>query len=129
MAAKRAKAPPRRTQEERREGTTRKLLDAAADALIELGYAGTSVQEICARAELSQGALFRHYPTREALMVAVGEDVGKKILGRDRRDFLAMRGCEEPHVVAMRLVRKHCSSRLNLAWYELAMAARTNDTL
>ena len=30
---------------------------------------------------------------------------------------------------AMRLVRETCRSRLNQAWYELAMAARTNDGL
>ena len=39
------------TQEERREATIRKLLDAATEALIEVGYAGASVQEVCARAE------------------------------------------------------------------------------
>ena len=32
----------RRTQEERREGTIRKLLDAATDTLVDVGYAGAS---------------------------------------------------------------------------------------
>jgi AcrR family transcriptional regulator len=128
-AAKTSKPKPRRTQEERREATIRKLLDAATDALIEVGYAGASVQNVCARTELSQGALFRHFPTREALMVAVGEDVGKKTLARYRRDFLALRDREEPLLLALRLVRTHCRSRLNLAWYELAVAGRTNAAL
>ncbi len=66
----------RRTQEERRETTIRKLLDAATEALIEDGYAAASVQNVCDRAGLSQGALFRHFATREELMVAVGHDVG-----------------------------------------------------
>jgi len=119
----------RRTQEERREGTIRKLLDAATDTLIDDGYASASVQVICERAGVSQGALFRHFATREALMVAVGDDVAKKTLVHYRREFEALRDREEPMVLALRLVRSHCRSRLNQAWYELVMAARTSPTL
>jgi AcrR family transcriptional regulator len=122
----------RRTQEERRESTIRKLLDAATEALIEIGYADASVQKICERAGVSQGALFRHFATREELMVAVGEDVGRRTLARYRREFERQRDDHrraEPLVLAMRLVRDRCRSRLNQAWYELAMAARTSPTL
>lgn len=119
----------RRTQQERREGTIRKLLDAAADTLIDVGYAEASVQRICARAEMSQGALFRHFPSREALMVAVGEDIGAQLLERYRKKFEALPRGEDDVVNAMRLVRDTCRSRLNQAWYELAMAARTNENL
>jgi AcrR family transcriptional regulator len=129
MAVSVGKKPARRTQAERREGTIRKLLDAATDALIETGYAASSVQAICDRAEVSQGALFRHFPTREALMVAVGEDVGKKTLDRYRREFVAMRGKEPPLPTALRLVRARTRSRTNHAWYELALAARTSPRL
>jgi AcrR family transcriptional regulator len=117
----------RRTQQERREGTIRKLLDAATDTLIDVGYAEASVQRICARAEVSQGALFRHFATREALMVAVGEDVGAQLLARYKKKFEALGGNDV--VQAMRLVRDTCRSRLNQAWYELSMAARTNENL
>jgi AcrR family transcriptional regulator len=122
----------RRTQEERREGTIRKLLDAGTETLIAAGYADASVQKICERAGLTQGALFRYFPTREALMVAVGEDVGRRELVAYRRDFQAKRaalGGGDPVMLAMRLVRDRCRSRLNLAWYELAMAARTSPAL
>jgi len=124
-----AKKGTRRTQEERREGTIRKLLDAATDTLIDDGYAAASVQVICKRAGVSQGALFRHFPTREALMVAVGDDVANKTLIHYRREFEALRDREEPLVLAMRLVRSHCRSRLNQAWYELVTAARTSAPL
>lgn len=128
MPAARAR-PRRRTQLERREGTIRKLLDATTRTLIERGYAGASVQAICERAEVSQGGLFRHFPTREALMVAVGEDVGHKLLDRYRREFEALRATEDPLELAVRLVRDACRSRLNQAWYELSMAARTSPAL
>ena len=128
-ARRRAKPRLRRTQEQRRTATIGKLLDAAAASLIDLGYAGATVQAICARAGVSQGALFRHFPTREALMVAAGEDVGRRILADYRRQLLALRGRQEPLTLAMELVREHCRSRLNQAWFELGVAARTNATL
>ncbi|HEX6839089.1 MAG TPA: helix-turn-helix domain-containing protein, partial [Polyangia bacterium] len=121
--------PKRRTQEERRETTIRKIVDAATDALIDVGYAAASVQEVCTRAGVSTGGLFRHFATREALMVAVGEDVGTKLLQRYRREFETLRGQRDPLELALRLVRTSCRSRLNQAWYELAMAARTNKRL
>ena len=122
-------AAPRRTQQERREGTIRKLLDAAAETLIHVGYAEASVQRICARAVLSQGALFRHFATREALMVAVGQDVGAQLLARFRKKFVARPDGENDALVGMRLVREACRSQLNHAWHELTTAARTNPTL
>lgn len=118
----------RRTQQERREGTIRRLLDAATETLIEVGYAEASVQRICARAELSQGALFRHFATRDALMVAVGEDVGARLLEQVRARFVATPKGDDV-AAAIGLVREACRSRLNQAWYELTMAARTNEGL
>jgi AcrR family transcriptional regulator len=129
----------RRTQEERRTTTIRKLLDAAADVLIDEGYAQASVQAVCARVGLSQGGLFRHFATRDALMVAVADDVGRRMLEEYRRRFEALRPPEDAAglasssasstALALRLVRERCRSRLNQAWYELSMAARTHPGL
>lgn len=121
--------PARRTQEERREATIRKLLDAATEALIEVGYAGASVQEICARAGVSHGGLFRHFATREALMVAVADDVGHQLMARYRESFEALRDAEEPLELALRLVQSACRTRINQAWFELLTAARSNARL
>lgn len=121
--------PARRTQQERREGTIRKLLDAATETLIDVGYAEASVQRICDRAEVSQGALFRHFATREDLMVAVGEDVGARILEHYKKKFASAAKREGDIEAALRLVRDACRSRLNQAWYELELAARTNENL
>ncbi len=115
----------RRTQKERREGTIRKILDAATETLIDSGYAEASVQRICDRAGVSQGALFRHFPSREALMVAVGEDVGARILEAYRKKVTKSTSI----VDAVELIRHACRSRINAAWYELQLAARTNEHL
>lgn len=120
---------PRRTQEERREATVRKLLDAGKEALIDLGYGGATIQAICARAGVSQGGLFRHFPTREALMVAVGEDVGREILDHYKKEFAKLSAQGDRLGLAIKLVRNACRSRRNQAWYELAVASRTSPAL
>lgn len=122
-------APRRRTQRERREGTIRKLLDAASETLIEVGYAEASVQRICDRAEVSQGALFRHFATRDELMAAVGADVGARLIDRVRKRFATLSRRERDLEAALRLVRDTCRSPLNAAWYELELAGRTNPGL
>lgn len=63
----------RRTQAERREQSMARLEEAALQALVDGGPAGATVQAICARAGLSQGALYQHYGSRaEVLTAAVG---------------------------------------------------------
>lgn len=120
---------PRRSQLERRETTRRALLDAAIDTLVLDGYAGATVQAVCARAGLSQGALFRYFPTREALMVAVGKDIGARNLAGYRAAFAARRPGPDRFAFALSLLRERCRSHENQAFYELSMAARTNAAL
>ncbi len=122
-------ARARRTQAERRAGTIRSLLDAATDALVEVGYARASIQEICRRAGVSHGGLFRHFPSREALMVAVAEDAGAQVMARFRSRFQAGSRRRKPLEHALGLLREACASRPNQAWYELVMAARTDTPL
>ncbi len=52
-----------RTQQQRREDTIARLLDASIETIVEMGYARASAAVIAKRAGLSVGALFRHYPT------------------------------------------------------------------
>ena len=67
-----------RTQAERRASTQAKILDATVTALVEVGYAGTSTPAICRRAGVSQGSLFRYWPTKGALLA----DAAAHLLGR-----------------------------------------------
>jgi AcrR family transcriptional regulator len=119
----------RRTQVERREATIRKVLDAAIEIIIESGYAGTSMQLVATRAGVSIGGLFRHFPTREALMVAVGRDVARQILARYTHAFGSLHGTAEPIVLALELLRDTCRSRINQVWLELVHASRTDAAL
>src|ERR1700723_3269285 len=51
-------------------GARSKLLDAAISTIREKGYAGTSVDELCARAGVTKGAFFHHFPTKDSIGVA-----------------------------------------------------------
>jgi TetR/AcrR family transcriptional repressor of nem operon len=50
-----------------------RLLDAAVKLVREQGFAGTSVDQLCAEAGATKGAFFHHFPSKEALGVAVAE--------------------------------------------------------
>ncbi len=117
----------RRTQTQRREATVAKLLDAAAEALIDVGYTGASVQEICTRAGVSQGALFRHFSSRMELMIRVSEHVGDGLIALYQADFQRLRSTRHDDLaLALQLLRSNVQSRLHQAWFELLLAARTD---
>ena len=60
----------RRTQAQRRETSRTKLLDAALACLAEAGHSRATLPEIVRRAGLSNGALWRHFRSKNELLVA-----------------------------------------------------------
>jgi TetR/AcrR family transcriptional regulator, transcriptional repressor for nem operon len=50
-----------------------RLLTAATDLIRRRGFAGTSVDDLCAAAGVTKGAFFHHFASKEALGVAVVE--------------------------------------------------------
>ena len=57
----------------RAEETRTHILDAAQECIAEHGYDATGVAEICQRAGLSKGAFYHHFPTKQALFMALLE--------------------------------------------------------
>ena len=79
MAARTAAQPrPRRTQAERSEDTRGRILDAAVRLLGERGYAGLRTADVAAAAGVSKGAQTHHFPSKDALVVAVVEHVFRR---------------------------------------------------
>jgi AcrR family transcriptional regulator len=64
----------RRTQEERREDTRRRLLAGAARVFAKRGFNAASVSEISAAAGCSTGALYVHFESKEKLFLALLEE-------------------------------------------------------
>jgi TetR/AcrR family transcriptional repressor of nem operon len=50
-------------------GARSKLLEAAFSIIRQKGYAATSVDELCARAGVTKGAFFHHFPSKDSLAV------------------------------------------------------------
>ncbi|WP_134768027.1 TetR/AcrR family transcriptional regulator [Nocardioides sp. 1609] len=75
-----ARPPARRTQEQRRTETRTRLLDAAVECLLELGYSSTTVAEVQERAGLARGTLLHHFPTKNELVVgAMGHLAARRV--------------------------------------------------
>ncbi|AVG18253.1 TetR/AcrR family transcriptional regulator [Chromobacterium vaccinii] len=119
----------RRTQQSRRESTIGKLVEAAIECLLESGYHGTSVQLICGRAGVSQGALFRHFATKNELM----QPVGRKVVDDIFESALTLAAqlpagmSEEERIIA--LMKALVMSPRHIVLLELLMAARTTPDL
>ncbi|MER6850119.1 ScbR family autoregulator-binding transcription factor [Streptomyces flaveolus] len=60
--------------QERARETRRSLLEAAACLFARQGYAGTSVNEICARSGRTSGSVYFHYANKEGIALAVVRD-------------------------------------------------------
>lgn len=117
----------RRTQEQRRTATKARLVDACVESLCELGYQRSTISEICARSGVSQGGLFRHFPTRLDLVVAAADSVRARQFEAFSQS-LALLGTGTL-ADCLVLVRQACRAPINGAWYELLIAARTDAGL
>lgn len=50
-----------------------RILDAARTAFARSGFHGASMQEICAEAGMSPGALYRYFPSKDSIVRAISE--------------------------------------------------------
>jgi AcrR family transcriptional regulator len=66
---------------DRGEATRRHILDAAARAFAEHGYRGISLNDIVRESELTKGAFYFHFPSKEALALAVFRDKQEEWVG------------------------------------------------
>jgi AcrR family transcriptional regulator len=64
----------RQTQQQRREHTRGALIQAAAEVFAREGYAAARVQEIARRANVTTGALYGHFQSKQALFLAVFDE-------------------------------------------------------
>lgn len=62
---------PRRTQDERKEETRKRLLTAAVKILTKRGYANFRVAEVSTVSGVSRGGMIHHYPSKDALIAGV----------------------------------------------------------
>ena len=120
-------AGDRPTQQQRRDSTISRLLDATVQSIAEVGYARSSLGEVCGRSGVSRGGLTRHFPTRLDLMVATAEHVAQRHL-----DVVRTQIDEHPAPSVLDVLhfhRERTRDVTNVVWFELMVAARTDDGL
>jgi AcrR family transcriptional regulator len=123
------RTPRRRTQAERRSTTSGLLLEAAIACLVDRGYAATTTLEVARRAGVSQGALFKHYRTKVALLVAAVERLYARLREDFRRDLAEAEQRRDRIRAALELLDAVFARAEVAASLELHMAARTDAEL
>lgn len=128
-AAALGRPPRRRTQAERRASTRARLLESALATLVEHGYAGFTTTSVCKRGDLSQGALFLHFPTKSALLAATIEYLFADLVTSYQTRFARLDGARDRLTSALELLWDVFRDPRLLAAYELYTAARTDEEL
>ena len=88
MATKRSKAAPRKTRADAQRNRER-ILEIAKDAFTRSG-ADTSLDDVAKEAGVGAGTLYRHFPTRDALLEAVYRTEVEKLAQAERKFSAAM---------------------------------------
>jgi AcrR family transcriptional regulator len=118
-----------RTQQQRREETVARLLDASIATIIEVGYARASAAAITKRTGVSVGALFRHFDTMGDFMAATAHEVGRRQLDSFAKQVAEMPSDTPGLEAALTILRDITSNSTNAVLYELMIAARTDAKL
>jgi AcrR family transcriptional regulator len=71
---------PTRTQSDRSAEMRQKLIAATIQSLVDKGYARTTAVEVCARANVTRGALFHHFESLPALIAVALSDTYDRLL-------------------------------------------------
>ncbi|MDO9235462.1 MAG: TetR/AcrR family transcriptional regulator [Aquabacterium sp.] len=127
--AETAQPTARRSQKERSDGTISKIVDATIASLLEVGYARTSVKEVCTRAGVSHGGVFRHFETMLDVFMAAADEVAQRQVTLAQAALQGSAHDPEPLVAALHHIRDACRSPINAVFYELIVAARTDAAL
>jgi AcrR family transcriptional regulator len=118
-----------RTQQQRREETIARLLDASIATIIEVGYARASAKAITQRAQVSDGALFRHFPTMGDLMAATAHEAGRRQLEVAAKRIADIPPDKPAIEGILATIRDLTGNTTNTVIYELMVAARTDEKL
>ncbi len=118
-----------RTQQQRREETVSRLLDASIDTIVEVGYARASAAVIARRAQVSDGALFRHFATMGDFMAATALEVMRRQLGLFTKQVAEIPADQPALEAVLVILRDVTGNSTNTVMYELLVAARTDEKL
>jgi len=120
---------PRRSQAQRRHVTRTALLDASIEVLVQRGSRGFTTTEVCRRANLSQGSLFKHFTTKDDLLAAVVGALFAQLRTEYELRFDAIAPNERSMSSALALLWEQMSDERLHAAFDLYTDARTDPIL
>ncbi|WAC89939.1 TetR/AcrR family transcriptional regulator [Mycobacterium sp. Aquia_213] len=118
-----------RTQQQRREETVGRLLEASIASIVEVGYARASAAVITKRAGVSVGALFRHFETMSDFMAATASEVLRRQVESFTKQVAQIPADRPALEAALTILRDITGGATNAVLYELMIAARTDEKL
>lgn len=118
-----------RTQQQRREETVARLLDASIDTIIDVGYARASAAVIAKRAQVSDGALFRHFPSMGDFMAGTASEVMRRQLELVAKRVAEIPADESALEAAVKIQWEVTTDATSTVMFELMVAARTDEKL
>lgn len=106
------------TQQQRREGTRRRILKAARRRFAADGYDATTLDAVIRDTGISKGALYHHFDSKHALLAAVFDEVSQETIAAARR-AIRRRGPPSAQLVEtclawLRAVEEHVPRRIML---------------
>jgi len=116
-------------QHARSQITRDKLVDAALNSVYRHGHKGTTTQQICEGTGLTQGALFRHFETKNEVLHSAFSRALERILEHCDASLHASRGQADAAHRLWQLAESTAAGRCHLVAIELAVAARTQPEL
>jgi len=112
--------------------TRDKILEAAVDCFIHLGYTNVTTAKVASAAGVSRGAMLHHFPSKTELIQAATEYLHGKLLedftSRVRKIPTNLRG-KKHRRAGLDAYWDHLSSDLFMAYHELCVAGRTDPEL
>ncbi|MEM6109189.1 TetR/AcrR family transcriptional regulator [Mycobacterium sp. 050272] len=118
-----------RTQQQRREETVGRLLEASIASIVEVGYARASAAVITKAAGVSVGALFRHFETMSDFMAATASEVLRRQVESFTKQVAQIPADRPALEAALTILRDITGGPTNAVLYELMIAARTDEKL
>jgi len=120
---------PREPRQDRSRATRQALLDATIECLADVGWSGTTVVEVAARAGVSRGAAQHYFATRDDLVRAAVESVTEQLTLELRRSAEALDRGPDRVLGGLEILAEVWTGTVGRAATHLWVAASTDPKL
>ena len=118
-------------QQTKSENTRTTILDAALECFYDLGYSGTSTEQVARKAGVSRGKMLHHFPSRFDLVRGAVAHLNRKRLAMFEREEMRIQKNAKHTRVAEGIDSywRQLNTKLFVVFHELQVAARVDAEL